>query len=283
MTSTWIVGVDGSDNSLHALEWAIDQAVGRDVRLVLLATWTAPLMTTGMFPEGIFVPDWHGLEQELAASTEALAAARARDGVTLEARVAQGSAAQLLIDAGREADLIVVGARGLGRVKGLVLGSVSQRCASHSSVPTAVISGAAPLGPARRAVVGYDGSANARSAVDWALDFADSSASITVVDALGVAPWLPPDEVRRRFPDEVAASEEEFRGHMADLDPAGRAEHTFALGDARVVLARAASDADLLVMGRRGRGRIGAFLIGSTTTWVLHNAPCATVVVPSPD
>jgi nucleotide-binding universal stress UspA family protein len=182
-----------------------------------------------------------------------------------------------LIEAGREADLIVVGARGLGRLKGLVLGSVSQRCASHGSVPTAVISSNAPLGPARRAVVGYDGSTNARSAVDWALGFADPSASITVLDALGVAPWLPPDEVRRRFPEEVAASEQEFREHMAGLDPDGRAVHSFVLGDARVALARAASDADLLVMGRRGRGRIGAFLIGSTTTWMLHNA------VPSPD
>jgi nucleotide-binding universal stress UspA family protein len=115
------------------------------------------------------------------------------------------------------------------------------------------------------------------------LSFADESASMTIVDALAVAPWLPPDEVRRRFPDEVDAAEKEFHAHMAELDRAGRADHSFVLGDARVALARAADNADLLVMGRRGRGRIGTFLIGSTTTWMLHDASCATVVVPSPD
>jgi nucleotide-binding universal stress UspA family protein len=282
MTSTWIVGVDGSDNSLHALEWAIDQAIGRAVRLVLLASWGAPVVTTGLFPEGVFMPDWYGLEQELARSTEALASARARDGVEIEARVAQGPAAQLLIEASRQSDLLVVGARGLGRVKGLVLGSVSQRCASHSSVPTAIISGNAPLGPVRRAVVGFDGSPNARSAVDWALGFAGDRVAMSVVDALAVAPWLHPDDARRRFPDEVEAAEKEFRENMAELDPGGRADHSFVLGDPRVALARAAHEADLLVMGRRGRGAIGAFLIGSTTTWMLHNAACATVVVPSP-
>ncbi|MGE0305678.1 MAG: universal stress protein, partial [Acidimicrobiia bacterium] len=51
MTATWIVGVDGSENSLHALEWAIDQAVGRAVRLVLLSTWSPPLTAAGRFPE----------------------------------------------------------------------------------------------------------------------------------------------------------------------------------------------------------------------------------------
>jgi nucleotide-binding universal stress UspA family protein len=238
-------------------------------------------MSTGMFPEGMFVPDWHGLEQDLLRSTEELASARQRDDVALDARIAQGPASQVLIDASRDAELLVVGARGLGRVKGLVLGSVSQRCASHSHVPTAINSSDASLGPVRRAAVGYDGSPNARSAVHWALNFVEASSSVTILDALAVAPWLPADEVRHRFPDEVDTAEQEFRAHMAELDPAGRAHHEFVLADARVALARAADDADLLVMGRRGRGRVGAFLLGSTTTWMLQNASCATVVTPA--
>ncbi|MGD9998028.1 MAG: universal stress protein, partial [Ilumatobacteraceae bacterium] len=154
MTATWIVGVDGSENSLHALEWGIDQAVGRDVRIVLLSTWSLPITAAGMFAEAAPLYDWHEFEQSLLEKTQAVASERARDGVQLEAMVNQGPAAQVLIDASREAELLVVGARGLGRVKGLVLGSVSQRCASHGVVPTAIIGADAPLGPARTTVVG---------------------------------------------------------------------------------------------------------------------------------
>ena len=78
--------------------------------------------------------------------------------------------------------------RGLGRVKGLMLGSVSQRCTSHGLVPTAVIAMEAPLGPARRIVVGYDASTNAQTAAQWALGFAQADAAITILDALGARP-----------------------------------------------------------------------------------------------
>ncbi|MGD9998252.1 MAG: universal stress protein [Ilumatobacteraceae bacterium] len=281
MTATWIVGVDGSENSLHALEWAIDQAVGRAVRLVLLSTWSPPLTAAGRFPEAAPLYDWHEFEQSLLEKTRALASERTRDGVQLEAVVSQGPAAQALIDASHEAELVIVGARGLGRVKGLVLGSVSQRCASHGVVPTAIIGPDAPLGPARTAVIGFDGSPNARGALEWALRFVDDAATITVVDALAVAPWLQDDVVRARFAKEVEAAEREFGAHMAALDPTNRAGHSFVIGDARVKLADVTRDADLLVLGARGRGRVGALLLGSTTTWMLHNATCATVVVPS--
>lgn len=237
MTATWIVGVDGSENSLHALEWGIDQAVGRDVRIVLLSTWSLPITAAGMFAEAAPLYDWHEFEQSLLEKTQAVASERARDGVQLEAMVNQGPAAQVLIDASREAELLVVGARGLGRVKGLVLGSVSQRCASHGVVPTAIIGADAPLGPARTTVVGFDGSPNARGALEWALGFVGGDASITVVDALAVAPWLQADVVRARFGQEVDAAEQEFSAHMAELDPDGRAQHSFVIGDARVKLA----------------------------------------------
>jgi nucleotide-binding universal stress UspA family protein len=281
MTSPWIVGVDGSDNSRHALEWAIDQAVGRDVRIVLLATWTAPLTGTGLASGGTDFTDSSAFERELLRSAEALASTATRDGVRLEARTAHGHAAPLLIEASRDAELLVIGARGLGRVEGVVLGSVSQRCSLHNTVPTAVIGDDAPLGPARRAVIGFDGSSNARTAVEWALRFVDRDAVLTIVDACTLAPALAEDEVRRRFPAEVDAAEAEFHAQMAELDPEGRAEHLFVFGDARLAIRRAAQDADLLVLGTRGQGGVGALLLGSTTTWMLHDASCASVVVPA--
>ena len=283
MTSTWIVGVDGSDNAWHAAEWAVDQAVGRDVRITVLATWTVPIVPMGAMSSMVALPDWSELEFELRRATEALATELSRDGVEVEARIAQGSAAHVLIEASREAALLVVGARGLGRVKGLMLGSVSQRCVSHSVAPVAVIAMEAPLGPARRIVVGYDASANARTAAQWALGFAQPDAAITILDVLGIAPWLAPDLVRERFPVEVADVEAEFRTHMSELDPDNRATHSFAIADARVALLDVSRRADLVVLGARGRGRLAAMLLGSTTTWMLHGATRATVVVPLPE
>lgn len=280
MTSTWIVGADGSANARHAAEWAVDQAVGRDVRIIVLATWTVPLVSTGMVASTIVFPDWSALESELQHTTEALAAELTRDGVEVEARIAQGSPAHALIEASREADLLVVGARGLGRVKGLMLGSVSQRCVSHSAVPTAVISMEAPLGPARHIVVGYDASPNAQTAARWALEFAEPDAAVTILDALALASWLAPDVVRERFPVEVTAAESEFHAHMADLDPQHRATHSFVIADERLALLRASQSADLVVLGARGRGKLGAMLVGSTSAWMLHGATRATIVVP---
>ncbi|MGD9999020.1 MAG: universal stress protein [Acidimicrobiia bacterium] len=228
-------------------------------------------------------PDWSELESALQRSTEAWATELSRDGVEIEARTAQGPAAHVLIEASREADLLVVGARGLGRAEGLVLGSVSQRCASNSVVPTAVIGMEAPLGPARRILVGYDASTNARTAAQWALGFAQPGTAITILDALPIAPWLAPDLVRERFPAEVHAAEKEFETHMAELDPHNRATHTFVIADARVALLNASQSADLLVLGARGRGKLSAMLLGSTTTWMLHDATRATIVVPAPD
>jgi nucleotide-binding universal stress UspA family protein len=282
MTSTWIVGVDGSDNARHAAEWAVDQAIGRDVRIILLATWMVPLVPTGMMSGGIVLADWSVLEGELQRSTESLATSLSRDGVAIETRIAQGPAAHLLIETSRQADLLVVGARGLGSVKGLILGSVSQRCATHSAVPTAVIAMEAPLGPARRILVGYDASANAQTAARWVLEFAEADAAITILDALALAPWLTADRVRERFPTEVEAAEAEFRAHMAELDPDDRATHSFVVADARVALRDASQRADLVVLGARGRGKLAAMLLGSTTTWMLQAANRATIVVPPP-
>ena len=89
--------------------------------------------------------------------------------------------------------------------------------------------------------------------------------------------------VRERFPVEVEATEAEFRIHMGELDPYNRADHSFVIADARVALLDASMRADLVVLGARGRGRLAAMLLGSTTTWMLHGTTRATVVVPLPE
>ena len=70
---------------------------------------------------------------------------------------------------------------------------------------------------------------------------------------------------------------------MGELDPDNRATHSFVIADARAALLDASQRADLVVLGARGRGRLSAMLLGSTTTWMLHGATRATIVVPPPE
>jgi nucleotide-binding universal stress UspA family protein len=164
-----------------------------------------------------------------------------------------------------------------------VLGSVSRQCATHASVPVAVVPPEAACVPARHVVVGFDGSPNSRAALAWALQFASSEARIDVVRSVELAPWMDDAGVRERFPAEVEQATADFRSELTAVDPDGRTHPSFKLRDARQALAEAAVYADLVVLGARGRGRLGAALLGSVSTWMLHGATRPTVIVPDPD
>jgi nucleotide-binding universal stress UspA family protein len=88
--------------------------------------------------------------------------------------------------------------------------------------------------------------------------------------------------VRERFADEVAEATAEFDSACAELDPSSRVRRTLKLQDARQALVEAAASADLVVLGARGRGRVGAMLLGSVSNWMLHGVSHPTVIVPEP-
>jgi nucleotide-binding universal stress UspA family protein len=201
-------------------------------------------------------------------------------GPKIAARVEQGRAARTLIDNSRGTELLVVGTKGRGGLSGVMLGSISGQCATHATVPVAVVPAGVECVPVRRLVVGYDGSRNAREAVAWALQFAPASAQIDVVRAVELVPWLDEAGVRERFPAEVEKAGAEFEAEMDELDPMRRARRLIKLQDARQALCEAAHDADLVVLGARGHGRLGAALLGSVSTWMLHAPSHATVIVP---
>jgi nucleotide-binding universal stress UspA family protein len=187
------------------------------------------------------------------------------------------------------ADLLVVGARGHGGFRGLLLGSVSEQCLHHSKVPVAVIRhGARHTTRANRIVVGIDGSASSHRALQWAvLEANRRGARLDVVVAWDV-PFTEIIPSRAALP-----GIEEFEGSADELlDRALAGEDLSQIGDrlhrivehggaARVLLDHA-EDADLLVVGSRGNGLVRRALLGSIATQVVHHAPCAVVVVPDP-
>jgi nucleotide-binding universal stress UspA family protein len=295
-TRTWVVGVDGSADSRTALAWAAVQATGRDVEIVALCTWRAPLLPSDAIGQPALLIDPGGFETELRRNVDEIIASVASHDVSdvpetspeivpktaprIVPRIQQGRAASVLIEASREAELLVVGSRGRGGLGGVVLGSVSRQCATHASVPVAVVPDDVVLAPIRHLVVGFDGSRNARAAVAWALRFACADTRIDVVRSVELAPWMDEAGVRERFPAEVDKASSAFESDLAELDPDRRTRRSLKLQDARQALAEAAESADMVVLGACGRGRFSAALLGSVSTWMLHGASHATVIVP---
>lgn len=129
-----VVGVDGSDGARRALEWAIDEAKLRDATLHLVHSWmfTAPVP----LPDGGIAPaDFEGAANAILDDACALVG----DGVAVVREVANDNAAHALVRCSEGADLVVVGARGLGGFKGLLLGSVSEQVVHHARCPIVVV------------------------------------------------------------------------------------------------------------------------------------------------
>jgi nucleotide-binding universal stress UspA family protein len=140
-TGTIVVGIDGSEHGARALEWAIDEAKLRGARLELVSAWHVP-SAVYMGP-AVTPPIGESVEsafREVAEEVVAEAAERARAaGVETGTRLEHGQAAEVLVDASADADLLVVGSRGHGGFAGLLLGSVSTQCAHHASCPLVIV------------------------------------------------------------------------------------------------------------------------------------------------
>jgi len=135
-----VVGVDGSEPSIRALQWAARQAEWSGATLEVLTVWTFPEHTAplGIVPH---VPWPEELLAEAQAKLDDLIGREMpnRDPDRVQVHVIRGSAAPVLLEAAQAADLIVVGSRGRGALADLLLGSVSERCVRHAGCPVVVV------------------------------------------------------------------------------------------------------------------------------------------------
>lgn len=138
---TIVVGVDGSEGSKRALRWACDAASREDDATVMaIATWSYPVVAASPWMVGYDMPiDLSEPTTELLNETVAAMTATGFPADRIKTRVVCGSAASSLIDAAKDADLLVVGSRGLGGFAGLLLGSVSHQIAAHAPCPVVVV------------------------------------------------------------------------------------------------------------------------------------------------
>jgi nucleotide-binding universal stress UspA family protein len=140
-----VVGVDDSEHSVPAVEWAFAEASARRAGLVALHAWwweePSPLFDPPTDDEAGWTEDWSAVvESRRVMMSELLAGWREKyPDVEVRVELVRGDPTAVLEEASREAQLVVLGTRGRGGFTGLLLGSVSSRALHHSQCPVVVV------------------------------------------------------------------------------------------------------------------------------------------------
>jgi nucleotide-binding universal stress UspA family protein len=133
-----VVGVDGSPGSLAAFRWAVHEASARGLQVHAVTAWEFPLESA--FGDLATADDFHPVVAAEKILVSVLAdAGMAADDEAVTTTPVQGHPAEVLMQRAKDAELLVVGSRGHGRIFGALLGSVSQYVAAHASCPVVVI------------------------------------------------------------------------------------------------------------------------------------------------
>ncbi|MET8863856.1 universal stress protein [Nonomuraea sp. NPDC004580] len=270
MTRQIVVGVDGSAAARAAVDWAVLDAGRRGLDLELVHVCEQRSHSEGV--------------EYCAGALEATAdRARGLADVKVTADLRPGNVVEELIAESATADSLVLGSRGLGGFKGMLLGSVSNAVAGHATGPVVVIRGPHPV-EHRRIVVGYDGSEHARAAMEYAIEQARSRrAELYVVTAWQVPAFSPYAVGYSILIEEIVQAEPRRAREL--VEPWRDANPDLVMTDEQpcdhpvTALARAAKAADLVVVGSRGLGGFASALLGSVSHAVLHHATCPVAVV----
>lgn len=281
-----VVGVDGSPSALHATSWAAAEAARRNLPLRLV--------------HGVFVPYWSGGvgSLEILLETADEEGRRVLDeaetqvtkefpDVTVTGLLRRGDPNQVLIDESTTAGLVVLGSRGLGGITATIVGSTAIALAAHGHSPVAVIREAIPAGGP--VVVGIDGSPASEAAVAIAFE----EASLRGVDLIAAHTWtdystdiayayaranqlldwrLIETEQTEVLSERLAGWQEPYPDVVVHRQVARDrpVRHLLAVAERR--------EAQLLVVGSRGRGGFTGMLLGSTSRALTHHAPCPLLV-----
>lgn len=280
---TIIVGTDGTEYGTAAVDWAAAEAQRQHTLLRILHA---------------FGWDWHesrfdigneyiDVERQLAEAVVAAAHDRAHAAepdIDIETDTLLGHAVPRLLKEARGAQLLVLGSRGRGGFAGLLLGSVSQRMATHAPCPVVVVRGRSdPDGPV---AAGVDDSPAAEHVLATAFDAAAArGCGLIVVRSLAPAipAWLA--EVRRSdspTPEDRAAEQARLDEQLAPWRgkyPDVLVETVLTHKTAAALLVAGSHNARLIVVGSRGHGELTGTVLGSVGLQLLHHAECPVMIV----
>lgn len=277
-----LVGVDGSEQSLEAVDWAAREAATRRDRLTVC--YVSDIGAAVGLPLAPEIPSGSDRHSDKILAGALARAARVAPDVALSGLVVNGAPAHALVELGGNADQIVVGHRGLGGFAQVLLGSISGHVAAYASVPVVVVRATnKPDGPV---LVGIDRADAHRPTLSYAFEYAARH-------QLGI-------EVLHAFHDPITAAGLAYRlpdaddGHarqaaaefLSEATAAARAQfpqvqvEQVALGGSPAqAIVEASLGASLVVIGRRGVSGLAGLLLGSVSQAVIRHAHSPVAVV----
>jgi nucleotide-binding universal stress UspA family protein len=282
-----VVGVDGSEPSLRAVDWAADEAALRGVplRLVYASLWERYEGTS--LAQDVGRPSEQVIAEDIVAAAARRAALR-RTGVKISTDVLPEEPEYALVRESRNASALVMGTRGRSGMVEMLLGSVSLTVAAYAHCPVVVLRGSHD-NQARSATHGRIAVGVGDKAADSAaLRFALREAALRGVELEAVRAWRCPAHETTDHPllaGEPARLHEERAVETLDEALRDAPEHVrlrphAVEGHARRVLLAASHGADLLVVGARRHPDHLGLQLGRVAHGVLHHAACPVVVVP---
>lgn len=281
-----VVGADGSEVANAAVAFAAELAARRGASLQIIhALDFAPYGFGGPYMDAGGVYEW--VEEggrAILADAEAIAKAAAPD-LEVHTELAIGSSSQWLVDLSEKVRYVVVGASGAGAAAtALLLGNTAVSVTTHAQCPVVVVRG--DIRESGPVVVGADGSAVSKAAIAAAFE----EASFRGVPLVAVHVWsdLGPGVLEDpRAADLLPKSIEEGEHAVLAESLAGYSEQypdvvverKVYIDNPRARLIEWSKEAQLVVVGSRGRGGFRGMLLGSTSNNLVGNAHCPVMVV----
>lgn len=285
MGTSIVVGVDRSPEGSAAVEAALREAVLRGAPLLAIRAWTDAV--SAGYPVGQMAPLVPTSAEEAEAQARRVAEDLVKetaprvpgaDGVDVDVRALRGGVGRTLVEAARDAALLVVGTRGGGPLSRAVLGSVAEYALHNATCPVIVVPAKSAVtgGPAR-VLVGVDHSAASLAALRWAAEEAARRGDALVPVLVRDGTWAGDDENGPLT--ELEAIERRSLRDAVPAAPGLRVEPEVGVGHPGRALLALARPPDLLVVGARGRSAAIGALLGSTSTYVVRHAQCPVAVV----
>ncbi|MEW1780159.1 universal stress protein [Streptomyces sp. NPDC086777] len=290
MTPPLVVGVDGSEGSLAAVDWAADEAGRHDIplRLVYASRWER--YEAGVPSEGTERPSERVPAEHVVASAAERVAQR-RPDVKVTADILPDDPVCALLREGDHAHALVTGSRGRGELTGLLLGSVGLAVAAKAHCPVIVVRGdrSGLAGGHGRILLGAGEPGTANEAVRFAIREAEVRACALYV----VRAWRCPahevgnqvalGEVARQHEGKASALLDALLGEAIAARPGVEVRSVTAEGPAHRILVDRSAAADLVVVGARRRHAHVGLQLGRVAHTLLHQAKCPVAVVPQPE
>ncbi len=264
-----VVGVDGSRMSDAAVRWAAAEAAARGARLKLVHAFVWPLVRLPLgcdelLPKLRAMAD--GVVRESLEIAHAAAAAVPADGDKVS-----GYPLPVLLGESRTAGLLVVGSGGVSSTLGPQIGSISAELAASAQCPVVVVRPQCTGLTGRRVVAGYDGSPASEAALDFALAHANRHGL-----PLHVITVRPP------HPNGHVITERDLTATINARPANDCVQLLHTDGNPAEQLLRQSTDAQLIVLGARGRGGFPGLPLGSVSQTVLRQSACPVAVIPTP-